>query len=42
MRLIGGVVKEGILWAMITAHGMKIVSDRHHGMAIAIIMAVTR
>lgn len=38
MRLIGGVA-AGILWAMITAYGMKIVSERHHGMAIAIIMA---
>lgn len=38
MRLIGGVA-AGILWAMITAYGMKIVADHQHGMAIAIIMA---
>ncbi|AVL70376.1 MFS transporter [Oligella urethralis] len=40
MRLIGGAM-AGILWAMITAYGMKIVSSNHHGMAIAIIMAGT-
>ena len=38
LRLIGGAA-AGILWAMITAYGMKIVADHQHGMAIAIIMA---
>lgn len=38
MRLIGGGA-AGILWAMITAYGMKIVQEHQHGMAIAIIMA---
>lgn len=38
MRLIGGAA-AGILWAMITAYGMRIVNENQHGMAIAIIMA---
>lgn len=38
MRVIGGVA-AGILWAMITAYGMKLVPENHHGRAIAIIMA---
>ena len=38
LRIIGGVA-AGILWAMITAYGMSIVAEHHHGRAIAIIMA---
>lgn len=38
MRIIGGVA-AGILWAMITAYGMRLVPENHHGRAIAIIMA---
>lgn len=38
MRVIGGVA-AGILWAMITAYGMKLVPENRHGRAIAIIMA---
>lgn len=38
LRIIGGVA-AGILWAMITAYGMRLVPDHQHGRAIAIIMA---
>ncbi|MDI9519982.1 MAG: MFS transporter [Bacillota bacterium] len=38
MRVIGGVA-AGILWAMISAYGMKLVPEDQHGRAIAIIMA---
>lgn len=37
MRIVGGVA-AGVMWAMITAYGMKLVPKRHHGKAIAIIM----
>lgn len=40
MRTVAGVA-SGILWSMITAYGMKLVNPRHHGRAIAIIMAGT-
>lgn len=40
MRVVAGVA-SGILWSMITAYGMRLVPPRHHGRAIAIIMAGT-
>lgn len=38
LRIIGGIC-AGIMWPMIAAYGMRLVSKEHHGKAIAVIMA---
>lgn len=40
MRIIGGVC-AGIMWPMIAAYGMRLVSPKHYGKAVAVIMAGT-
>lgn len=37
-RVIGGIC-AGVMWPMIAAYGMRLVSEEHHGKAIAVIMA---
>jgi predicted MFS family arabinose efflux permease len=38
LRVIGGIC-AGVMWPMITAYGMRLVDESHHGKAIAVIMA---
>lgn len=38
LRILGGVF-AGVMWPMIAAFGMRLVSEAHHGKAIAVIMA---
>ncbi|RBP34463.1 putative MFS family arabinose efflux permease [Oceanihabitans sediminis] len=40
LRVIGGIC-AGVMWPMIAAYGMRLVSEEHHGKAIAVIMAGT-
>lgn len=40
LRVIGGIC-AGVMWPMIAAYGMRLVDERHHGKAIAVIMAGT-
>lgn len=40
LRIIGGVC-AGVMWPMIAAYGMRLVDKKHHGKAIAVIMAGT-
>ncbi len=40
LRVVGGIC-AGIMWPMIAAYGMRLVDERHHGKAIAVIMAGT-
>ncbi len=40
LRVIGGIC-AGVMWPMIAAYGMRLVDPRHHGKAIAVIMAGT-
>ncbi len=40
MRVIGGIC-AGIMWPMIAAYGMRLVSPEHYGKAVAVIMAGT-
>ncbi len=37
-RVLGGIC-AGVMWPMIAAYGMRLVDDKHHGKAIAVIMA---
>ncbi|WP_229733747.1 MFS transporter [Pontibacter amylolyticus] len=38
LRIIGGIC-AGVMWPMIAAYGMRLVSEAQHGRAIAVIMA---
>lgn len=38
LRIIGGIC-AGVMWPMIAAYGMRLVSEEQHGKAIAVIMA---
>src|SRR5690554_912104 len=38
LRVIGGIC-AGVMWPMIAAYGMRLVSEKQHGKAIAVIMA---
>ncbi|WP_299399625.1 MFS transporter [uncultured Gelidibacter sp.] len=38
LRVIGGIC-AGVMWPMIAAYGMRLVSEKEHGKAIAVIMA---
>jgi predicted MFS family arabinose efflux permease len=38
LRVIGGIC-AGVMWPMIAAYGMRLVDERQHGKAIAVIMA---
>lgn len=38
LRVVGGIC-AGVMWPMIAAYGMRLVSEDHHGKAIAVIMA---
>ncbi|MGB3344799.1 MAG: MFS transporter [Aequorivita sp.] len=38
LRVIGGIC-AGVMWPMIAAYGMRLVDEKHHGKAIAVIMA---
>lgn len=38
LRIIGGIC-AGVMWPMIAAYGMRLVDEKHHGKAIAVIMA---
>ena len=40
LRVIGGIC-AGVMWPMIAAYGMRLVDEKHHGKAIAVIMAGT-
>jgi predicted MFS family arabinose efflux permease len=40
MRVIGGIC-AGIMWPMIAAYGMRLVTPEHYGKAVAVIMAGT-
>ncbi len=40
LRVLGGIC-AGVMWPMIAAYGMRLVYERHHGKAIAVIMAGT-
>src|SRR5690606_4145619 len=40
LRIIGGIC-AGVMWPMIAAYGMRLVDEKHHGKAIAVIMAGT-
>lgn len=40
LRVIGGIC-AGVMWPMIAAYGMRLVGEKHHGKAIAVIMAGT-
>lgn len=40
LRVIGGIC-AGVMWPMIAAYGMRLISEQHHGKAIAVIMAGT-
>ncbi|MBK7110144.1 MAG: MFS transporter [Bacteroidetes bacterium] len=40
LRIIGGIC-AGVMWPMIAAYGMRIVDEKDHGKAIAVIMAGT-
>lgn len=40
LRIIGGIC-AGVMWPMIAAYGMRLVDKKHHGKAIAVIMAGT-
>src|SRR5690625_7363573 len=40
LRIIGGIC-AGVMWPMIAAYGMRMVDEKHHGKAIAVIMAGT-
>ncbi|GGW41060.1 MFS transporter [Arenibacter certesii] len=40
LRIIGGIC-AGVMWPMIAAYGMRLVGVKHHGKAIAVIMAGT-
>jgi predicted MFS family arabinose efflux permease len=40
MRVIGGIC-AGVMWPMIAAYGMRLVSPEHYGKAVAVIMAGT-
>lgn len=40
LRVIGGIC-AGVMWPMIAAYGMRLVDAKHHGKAIAVIMAGT-
>jgi len=38
LRVIGGIC-AGVMWPMIAAYGMRLVDRKHHGKAVAVIMA---
>lgn len=38
LRIVGGIC-AGVMWPMIAAYGMRLVNEKHHGKAIAVIMA---
>ncbi|MBL0308903.1 MAG: MFS transporter [Bacteroidetes bacterium] len=40
LRIIGGIC-AGVMWPMIAAYGMRLVDEKDHGKAIAVIMAGT-
>ncbi|MDN3607741.1 MFS transporter [Kaistella yonginensis] len=40
LRVVGGIC-AGVMWPMIAAYGMRLVDEKHHGKAIAVIMAGT-
>ncbi|WP_372761417.1 MFS transporter [Pseudoalteromonas sp.] len=40
LRIVGGIC-AGVMWPMIAAFGMRLVDKKHHGKAIAVIMAGT-
>ena len=40
LRVVGGIC-AGVMWPMIAAYGMRLVDVKHHGKAIAVIMAGT-
>ena len=40
LRVLGGIC-AGVMWPMIAAYGMRLVDEKHHGKAIAVIMAGT-
>jgi len=40
LRVIGGIC-AGVMWPMIAAYGMRLVDEKYHGRAIAVIMAGT-
>ena len=40
LRILGGIC-AGVMWPMIAAYGMRLVDEKHHGKAIAVIMAGT-
>ena len=40
LRVIGGIC-AGVMWPMIAAYGMRLVAEKDHGKAIAVIMAGT-
>ena len=40
LRVIGGIC-AGVMWPMIAAYGMRLVNEKDHGKAIAVIMAGT-
>lgn len=40
LRIIGGIC-AGVMWPMIAAYGMRLVEEKDHGKAIAVIMAGT-
>lgn len=40
LRVIGGIC-AGVMWPMIAAYGMRLVDEKNHGKAIAVIMAGT-
>ncbi|MEO5967513.1 MAG: MFS transporter [Ferruginibacter sp.] len=40
LRIIGGIC-AGVMWPMIAAYGMRLVKEKDHGKAIAVIMAGT-
>lgn len=40
LRVVGGIC-AGVMWPMIAAYGMRLVDKKHHGKAIAVIMAGT-
>lgn len=40
LRVVGGIC-AGVMWPMIAAYGMRLVDEKHHGKAIAVVMAGT-